>query len=680
MSAKKKAKFRPSREATEKRIAELREEVENIPNQFIEEHVNPLYQKLPDITQNELTAFRNLWRNKLIDEEREIINLTHEKQVNAIRFATAIYEDVRNRHVVYINKYNEELYQLEPIDEDLVCKEVIKGLSGSDDINLFVRGNRLGKVIPDTEGQYKWDAVLREGMGVLISEGCAVVQYTENTKTKELKAELQVPTPKWIREGVISLQDYSKLQPLCAIYTYPYVYKGKLITETGWNADSQIYVPDDSSIELSYPDSSEEAVEILRELLSGFRFKEESDFENAIALALTPIIRPNIPDAPPLFCITAPSHGSGKSFLCRTLWSMLQGTTPGVTDLESNADMENKLFSVISDALPYVLFDNVSSEKKLDSGLLASFVTEPKRMNRIFYTQKTATVENFAITCYTGTSTEASMELVSRICQIRLKPPPSRAAKIYYKFDPIVDCIQKDRGKYLGALMFMVQKWVDNGCMQIDRAADEDSEQVHRQRHWASQMHGLLNINGLGEHFLANDAQMRIDSSPEEVEMGRFLNEIVRELTPEVAMKGWRSKDIFQLASYYDVEENNEPYNLLSRWIDPKKYSSEHARKAEVGRVLARFRDKPFSGWILEKVGVQQGSTVFRLVDNGGLAAYNEALGLSEQEQQQADLQKPVEQLDESVTRIDSIEDEERKAMMEEEYISDESPHDDWNF
>ena len=695
MTAEKKPRFKPSKEANARMDAELDEIIKNIPDKFIAEYVDPLYAKLSNITQDELTNFKNIWNSTLNEEERQRVQLERKKQVKTILFATPNYEDARGRTVVYINKYNEELYELKPIPEDIVCDQVLDGLSESETINLYVRGDRLGRVIAIDQNLYKWDPVPKEGISRLISEGCAIVQYKEGknkTENKqEVKAELQVPTPRWICDGVMSYQDLHQLRQLRAIYTYPYVYKNELVTEHGYNSDSQIYIPERVALDITYPESSEEAVSILRHLLSGFRFKDESDFENAIALALTPIIRPNIPSGCPLFCITAPSHGSGKSFLCQTLWSILQGSAPAVTDLENNTEMEKKLFSVISDAMPYVLFDNVDSNKPLDSGLLASFVTEPRRTARLFYTQKTTTIENFTIACYTGTSTEASMELIDRMVAVRLEAPRDRNAKIDYEFDPIVDCILENQGKYLGALMFMVRKWIEAGCPKIDGAKD-GSERVHRQRHWSQQIHGLLDVNGLGEHFLANDAEMRIDSSPEDVEMSRFLKEIVHQLTPEKAMKGWLTKDIFHIASYTDedqVTDNFGPTNMLSRWIDPKKYNHEAARKAELGRILNRYKDKPFGGWMIEKNGIYQGATQFKLIDLGGLAAYNEALEKVQQQQTDQDLKQPLEGSPESVERIEQTDEERRMIEQEREAImndgwDDDDPKDDdgpgWSF
>ena len=648
------------------------EELKNIADKFVTEHLDPLYAKLPDITQDELTEFCIIWNSKLTEDQRVELQMDKEQQkkINAVRFATPIYVDDQNRPVVYVNQYNDELLKLQPVAENIVCDQVLEGLTKKKELNLYIRGDRLGRVIPVDGGIYKWDPVPEKGASRLIAEGCAVVQYSENPKTAELTSEPIVPTPRWICEGIMSYGDYAQLRTLKAIYTYPYVYNNQLVTDHGYHKKSKIYIPEGASLDIIRPASSEEAVSILRELLSGFRFKEEADFENAIALALTPIIRPNIPAGCPLFCITAPSHGSGKSFLCQTVWSILQGSAPAVTDLENNTEMEKKLFSVISDAMPYVLFDNVDSNKPLDSGLLASFVTEPRRQARLFYTQKTTTIENFTIACYTGTSTEASMELIDRMVQIRLEAPKDRNAKIHYKFDPIVDRIQKEQAKYLGALIFMVEKWVNEGCERIDGTVD-DSDQVHRQRHWSSQIHGILKTNGLGTSFLGNDADMRKDSSPEDMEMSRFLKEIVWQLGPDIAMEEWRTKDVFHFASYHDDDKVDPNFtgqrNMLSRWITD---NHEEKRRPAVGRLLNKFKDKPFGGWIIQKVKPEEmkkreAGAAFRLVDNGGLAVYHKEKEKLQQEQQAHDLKKTMKESSDQVERVEET-DEERKAIMDE--------------
>ena len=315
----------------------IRTEIANIPYTFIEERVEPLYKLTLEgkVTHREWIRFHNDFNHKLQDYEQAVVQSTHAHELKEIFFATPLYEDERGRHVVYTNRYNTDLHKLEPVDEDLVADEVLSGLAADEDINVFIRGDRIGRVIK-TKDLYKWDAVPEKGMGRLISEGCAIVSYKEDKKDASLEPELQVPVPRYIKEAVLSYQDYEQLKQLEAIYTYPYVHKDSLVVEHGYNPESQIYVPPTASLEIDYPESSEEAVTILTDLLQGFKFKSEADFENAIALALTPLIRPNIPDGVPLFCITAPSQGSGKSFLCQTLWSILQGTKVGVTELETN--------------------------------------------------------------------------------------------------------------------------------------------------------------------------------------------------------------------------------------------------------------------------------------------------------------------------------------------------------
>src|SRR5690606_12460616 len=59
------------------------------------------------------------------------------------------------------------------------------------------------------------------------------------------------------------------------------------------------------------------AVSYLRNLLIDFVFDSDASFAHAIALMLSPIVRPAINGPTPLHLVDAPTPGSGKSLLAR---------------------------------------------------------------------------------------------------------------------------------------------------------------------------------------------------------------------------------------------------------------------------------------------------------------------------------------------------------------------------
>lgn len=660
--------------------SDQREEDVQEDSSFIVEKLEQLVCSLP-ITDIERQSFENDFMSLRPDAQQDLI-AEHKTSLVKVLGDPPVYQLDKGdkRDLIYTNGYNEERNELVNKPDHLLRDEVIDSLSNNEQMNLYTRGSLLGCVIKDDD-YYKWEQFETENYSSLISEGCAIVEYKGSKAARiikvngleELRAKgqylphLLTPTPRHIRESVKSNKRNDAFRQLNLVLTYPYVHNDQLITEHGYNRSSGIFIPDTSNLEMKFPESGQEALDILRELLSGTVFIDESDFINAISLALTPIIRPNMGEnLPPLFGIAAKSEGAGKSYLCQTLWSILQGSRPAVTELQSNseAEMSKKLFSAILDASPYILFDNVDSKKEIDSGLLASFVTEYKRMERLFHTQKMKRIINYAVSCFTGNNTTASMELVDRICMIRLASPDDFNAMINYEFDPIEDKIKKDQPKYLGALVYLVKNWVDKDCPRVEGSIEGDFG-VHRQHEWVEQINGIFEVNNIGREFLANTKAVRQELGSRQMTMVRFLNEAVRRHTAEKLMKPWPSKIVFDLASYADGDEQIDGNDMLGDFIDEiNKNAKESSRRRYVGRILGEWSGKTIGGWFIH-VDKNKNPHQFWLEDKGGYDKYLADLGREEREQTQQALERPIESTDEPVTRID-IEAEERAAMINE--------------
>ena len=109
----------------------------------------------------------------------------------------------------------------------------------------------------------------------------------------------------------------------------------------------------------------------------------------------------------------------------------------------------------------------------------------------------------------TSNGTEASPDLISRGVPIRLffEGDPNRRD---YLAD-VIELAQQHRLEILGELAGMVQRWVQGGL--------PPGRQKHRCRRWAAAIGGILDVAGLGDHFLANsdEAAGEMDESLREL-------------------------------------------------------------------------------------------------------------------------------------------------------------------
>ena len=247
-----------------------------------------------------------------------------------------------------------------------------------------------------------------------------------------------------------------------------------------------------------------------KDLLHDFPFEDESDFENAIGFALTLIVRQGLKtgEPVPLFDVTAAREGIGKSLLACTLCSAVIGYNMATDDLSSNREeIEKVVGGILLAGRESVVFDNVDTDRPLDSGLLASIITQGKRSVRPLGTSRMAVVENRATFCCTGSNVEIKPELAKRMVAIRLADHgiPEKDRKV--KIEGIQDYVLKHRDRYLSALVRMVQRWIDAGKKEADN--------THRMRQWSRVVRGIMEVNGFGDAFLKNSDDVMLSTSPE---------------------------------------------------------------------------------------------------------------------------------------------------------------------
>lgn len=554
--------------------------------------------------------------------ERTIGETRDALRTHAPRMVEDNYEDDFNRPVVYANVYNPAKDRLAKLPSHRVATEVMTHLQAAEDINLYRRGGQLGMLREvDEDGSWGLEMLNDTSVHGVIERGVALVRHAwhGSGEQRRIITEEIVPPPPSIGTDILNHQDYRHVKPLRCILTHPYLSQGVLHNETGYNHETGIYYPESTACPLILPDSTDEAIALLRETLNEFPFTGEADFENALGLMLTPIIRHDLDALPPLFSITAGKAGSGKSYLAKCLIAPAAGREPSVMNLaHSREELRKELFSVLMKSHPYAIVDNVDPKKPLDSGELASYITERFHEQRVLFKQATAKVENRCTFVYTGNNVETTTELVDRSVQIKLVTAVKRVADRDFDCDILATQILPERGVYLGALYKLVQDWLDNG-------APLDVDARHRQRDWAQTIGGILRTAGLGSHFLTNDAEMRRASNPEEVTLGNALHAIAWALGYErvTSDEGFTIKDIFEICSYTNAYYEDGKHNpesgddMLGEFFKDARDNTQRA--ANLGRYLRQQNEKTFSsGWkFIVLPGRKKNAKRYRLIDCG---------------------------------------------------------------
>ena len=319
-----------------------------------------------------------------------------------------------------------------------------------------------------------------------ISRSCALMRHSK----------VGVPStvanpPGWLCADILHNQAVDKVREVRVVVSHPFFNGENLVTAEGYDVGTHTYLDSSFDVEMG-GHTPESDLELWKELLQDFPFEDDSDFENAIGFMLTLIVRQGLQvgEEVPLFNVTAAREGVGKSLLACTLCSVLMGYNMATDDLSSNREeIEKAVGGILLSAREAVVFDNVDTDKPLDSGLLASIITQPKRSMRPLGTSQMAMIENCATFCCTGSNVEVKPELAKRMVAIRLSDPgiPEKDRKV--TIEGLQDYVLKHRDKYLSALVRMVQRWID--------ADKPEAKNTHRMRQWSRVVRGLWRSTSL---------------------------------------------------------------------------------------------------------------------------------------------------------------------------------------
>lgn len=508
----------------------------------------------------------------------------------------------------------------EVIDEDTIetrlrpeiADEVMSILKSED--TFVTHGGSLG-IFRQSKAGVEFEIVKTEGMLGLISRKVAIKQIVQRASnvngntTHYLSERFSVQAPKWVADDIISNQDYSGIPEFKGIISHPYLYQGNLIDHTGFNKETGYLREPNTKNGLERPSSKEECLDWVKNgLLCDFPFTTECDFENAIGVALTLLVRPDFDaaDMSPLFAINAASPGTGKSELAMALTTVALGTIPAVSAIPDNKEEIRKtLFTNLLEGKSYCIFDNVDPNRPIDSGMLASIVSQPKHTGRILNFSKTAELENRMTCLYTGNNIQATPELVDRGVLIQLESPPKRSAERDFKYENLSNHILSERPRYLGALVYMIENWI--------KSDHQKSSHRHRMRHWAKTIGGILEANGLGEHFLGNTKTFRVQADAESPQVARAFSAIYQQL----GEKPWTIEDVFTIISYKQHYYHNgshhqaEGENLLGDFIEGR---DDKGRARSAGVVMKKRIGQTLNGFKLENAGAFRNRNLFKLV------------------------------------------------------------------
>jgi hypothetical protein len=238
--------------------------------------------------------------------------------------------------------------------------------------------------------------------------------------------------------------------------------------------------------------------------LDAMAFATESDRTNAVAGALTVVLRNFWPGGKPCLLVTSTKSHAGKE----TIVAFAAGSTPHASISYERADwaLQRAFVAAVKHEPEIGLVDVENTrldrgQSEVASAFLERFITDP---TPLLYTPGTGAprrVRNEIVVTITTNHGALSKDLLNRGLAIHLAPVGDVAARVSPIGNPKHDFLPKHRDRIEAELRGMIERW---------KAADRplDMRVRHPASEWAKTVGGILMVNGFSG-FLANAAMRK---------------------------------------------------------------------------------------------------------------------------------------------------------------------------
>lgn len=330
------------------------------------------------------------------------------------------------------------------------------------DANLFRYAGRLARV---------YQAAETVANGVKRAAGALMVHPVESAHLVELagraathekwdgKSEAFKPCncPRGVADSLLARGHWPELPALNGFVECPTATPdGRLIDSPGYDAESGLFSAYATIPGYVRPAANptradaERALDILRSIFKTFPFVDAADLAAMLAGVLTAIFR-RLQPAAPMFAITAPTPGTGKTLLCETLAILATNRRASVLSLgQDDAEAEKRLTGVLLAGDAVISVDNI--ERPLKGDLLCQVTTQQFVRLRPLGATTMLSVPTHALIVATGNNLSIQGDLKRRVVLVRLDAGTERPEQRDFDVDHL-GTVAVRRGEIIGAAL-----------------------------------------------------------------------------------------------------------------------------------------------------------------------------------------------------------------------------------
>lgn len=387
---------------------------------------------------------------------------------------------------------------------DVVTDEIVGHLHAANDPpDLFVRGGKITAVRADETGAPIVEAIDGYQVRDRISRALIPVRVDKDGKRSRSAPPLDLAAnvlaqKAWPFPALAGVTQLPTLRP-----------DGTIHADAGYDPITRlIYVPNGLDVPPipHEPDAGEvtEALETLRDdLLGDFPFEDDANRANAVAMLLSPFIRPAIRGQVPLALLDASTPGTGKGLLANVCAVLATGRPAAARPLSSNdEELRKALLSVLLSSPDVIVLDNV--ETTIASPTLASVLTTDEWVDRVLGRSQEVRVPNRATWLCTGNNVTVAGDIGRRCYRIRLETDRANPdERTDFKHPDLLAWAQDNRSRLVAAALTLARAW-----WAVGRPDADEPPTMGGFTPWARAVAGILHHAGM-DGFLANLTEFR---------------------------------------------------------------------------------------------------------------------------------------------------------------------------
>ena len=344
---------------------------------------------------------------------------------------------------------------------------------------------RAGQLVRARDGQAAARPGVSRDAGMAVIEQAPAAWLRERMSSaarwfehKDGKAKEKLP-PSWAVDGLIARGAWP-FPHLCGIVHSPCLRPDNtLLTAPGYDNATGLYHCAGARIDAIPSNPTKEdasaALKALWEPFQDFPFAGDAEdgsqtegWAATIAAILTVLCRYAIDGAMPMFVVTAPVRGSGKTRFVDVVSLITTGHAATRAIPASNEDEERKrLVSLCLANDPIILIDNI--EKPLKSATLAAALTSRQIRDRVLGASEMVTAPMDGVWFGTGNNVQVRGDLSRRIVLIELDPgmefPEEREG---FQHPDLLQWTRRERPRLVTAALTVLRAFVAAGRPQDD--------------------------------------------------------------------------------------------------------------------------------------------------------------------------------------------------------------------